>query len=208
MPKCKKSEGQAIDYASKLLSTAEAASYEQHLKNCSECKEAVESFTTLLNLTDWAEQEVTLPETALRDIEMNVYKRLAATQQEESLFSRVRGYFANIASLFRWHKTAAASTIVIAMITAAVLVGELFQPEVGLRLTESQSADVRMEQYFQQDIQRHLDDAMITHHLRNDAWATESRIQRVQEQAQGTNWMKVPQTLSANHTTMAAATGY
>ncbi len=208
MPKCKKSEGQAIDYASKLLPTTEAASYEQHLKNCLDCKEAVESFTTLLNLTDMAEQEVMLPETALRDIEMNVYKRLAATQQEESLFSRVRGYFANIKSLFQWHKTAAASTIVIAMITAAVLVGELFQPEVGLQLTESQSADVRMEQYFQQDIQRHLDDAMITHHLRNDAWATESRIQRVQEQAQGTNWMKVPQTLSANHTTMAAATGY
>ena len=208
MPKCKKSEGQAIDYASKLLSTAEAASFEQHLKNCSECKEAVESFTTLLNLTDMAEQEVALPDAALRDIEMNVYKRLAATQQDESLFSRVRGYFANFESLFRWHKTAAASTIVIAMITAAVLVGELFQPEVGLQLTESQSADARMEEYLQQDIQRHLDDAMITHHLRNDAWETESHLHRVQEQAQGTNWMKVPQTLNASNTIKTAATGY
>ena len=207
MPKCKKSEGQAIDYASKLLSTAEAASFEQHLKNCSDCNKAVESFTTLLDLTDMAETEVTLPEAALRDIEMNVYKRLAATQ-EESLFSRVRGYFANFESLFQWHKTAAASTIAITLITAAVLVGELFQPEVGLRLTESQSADARMEQYLQQDIQRHLDDAMITHHLRNDAWETESHLHRVQEQAEGTNWMKVPQTLSVSNTTNTAATGY
>ena len=207
MPKCKKSEGQAIDYTSKLLSTAEADAFKQHLKNCSDCNKAVESFTTLLNLTDVAEKEVTLPEAALRDIEMNVYKRLAATQ-EGSLLSRIRGYFANIESLFQWHKTAAASTIAIALLTAAVLVGELFQPEVGLRLTESQSANARMEEYFQQDIQRHLDDAMITHHLRNDAWETESHLQRVREQAQDTNLMKVAQTLSASNTTKAAATGY
>ncbi len=207
MPKCKKSEGQAIDYASKLLSTTEGEAFEQHLKNCSDCNQAVESFTTVLNLTDMAEKEVTLPEVALRDIEMNVYKRLAATQ-EESLFSRVRAYFANLESLLQWHKTAAASTLVISLITAAVLFGELYQPEVRLQLTESQSADARIEQYFQQDIQRHLDDAMITHHLRNDAWETESHLERVKEQTQGTNWMKVPQTLSFNKTTNEVAKGY
>lgn len=207
MPKCNKSEDQAIDYAFKHLSTAEAASFEEHLRNCPDCNKAVESFTTLLNLTDMAEKEVDLPEAAFRDIEMNVYKRLAATQ-EESLLSRIRAYFANFESLFQWHKTAAASTIAIAMITAAVLIGELFQPEVGLWLTEAQSADARIEQYRQQDIQRHLEDAMITHHLRNDAWETESRLQRVKEQAEGTNWMKVPQTLGVNNTTTAAVKGY
>lgn len=207
MPKCNKSEEQAIDYASKLLSTAEAASFEAHLKSCPDCQKAVESFTAVLNLTDMAEKEVVLPEAALRDIEMNVYKRLAATQ-EESLLSRIRAYFANIESLFQWHKTAAASTIAITLLTVAVLIGEFIQPEVRLQLTESQSADARMEQYLQQDIQRHLEDAMITHHLRNDAWETESRLQRVQEQAQGTNWMKVPLTLNINNTTKAAAKGY
>jgi anti-sigma factor RsiW len=190
MPKCKKSEGQAIDYASKLLSTTEAGAFEQHLKNCSDCNQAVESFATILNLTDMAEKEVALPEVALRDIEMNVYKRLAATQ-EESLASRVRTYLAKLESLFQWHKTAAASTLVIAMITAAVLVGELFQPEVGLQLTESQSADARIEQYRQQDIQRNLEEALITHHLRNDAWDTESRLHRMKEHAHGTTWTKV-----------------
>ncbi len=207
MPKCNMSENQAIDYAFKHLSTAEAASFEQHLKNCPDCNKAVESFTVVLNLTDMAEKDVDLPEAALRDIEMNVYKRLASAQ-EESLFSRVGAYFANIESLFRWHKTAAASTIVITMITAAVLIGELFQPEVGLRLTEAQSTDARIEQYRQQHIQRHLEDAMITHHLRNDAWETESHLQRVKEQAEGTNWMKVPQTLGANNTTKAGTKGY
>ena len=204
---CKKSEGQAIDYASKLLSATEAEAFEQHLKGCSACIQAVESFTTLLNLTDMAEKEVALPEIALRDIEMNVYKRLAATQ-EASLVSRIRAYFANLGSLFRWYKTAAASTFVIALITAAVLVGEFWQPKVELQLSEAQSADARMERYFQQDIQRHLEDALITYHLRNDAWETESHLQRVNEQAQGTNWMQIPQTLSTNNRTQAVVKGY
>ena len=77
-----------------------------------------------------------------------------------------------------------------------------------LQLSESQSADARIEQYLQQDIQRNLDDAMITRHLRNDAWETESRLQRVKEQAEGTDWMKVAQALSVNNTTQASATGY
>lgn len=207
MPKCNKSEGQALDYASKLLSTVEAEVFERHLKRCSDCNKAVASFTTVLNLTDMAEKEVVLPEGALQDIEMNVYKRLAATQ-EESAPSRIRVFLANIQSLFQWHKTAAASTFVIAMITAVVLVGEFWQPKVELQLSESQSADARIEQYLQQDIQRNLEDAMITHHLRNDAWETESRLQRVKEQAEGTDWMKVAQALSVNNITQASAKGY
>ncbi|MXY26630.1 hypothetical protein F4Y59_00500 [Candidatus Poribacteria bacterium] len=207
MPKCNKSEGQAIDYASKLLSSKEAESFEQHLKKCSDCSKAVESFTTLLKLTDMAENEVTLPEAALQDIEMNVYKRLAASQ-EESAPSRIRSFLSNIQALFQWHKTAAASTALIALITAVVLVGEFWQPKVELQLSESESADARIEQYLQQDIQRNLEDAMITYHLRNDAWDTESRLQRVKEQAQGTDWMKLAQSLKVNNTTQVAAKGY
>ena len=207
MPTCNKSEGQAIDYASKLLSTVEAEAFEQHLKNCSECNKAVESFTMLLNLTDMAEKEVALPEAALQNLEMNVYKRLAATQKV-SLLSRLRGYFSNIVPLFGWYKTAAASTVVIALIVAAVLVGEFWQPKEALQLSESQSADARIEQYLQQDIQRNLEEVMITHHLRNDAWETESRLQRVKEQAEGTDLMKIARAFSVNHTTQAAAKGY
>lgn len=207
MPKCNKSEGRAIDYASQLLSTAEAEIFEQHLKNCSDCNKAVESFTTVLNLTDRAEKEVVLPEAALQDIEMNVYKRLAATQKE-SVLSRLRSYLTNFASLFQWHRTAAAGTAVIVLITTAVLVSELWQPKVELQLSESQSADARIEQYLQQDIQRNLDDAMITRHLRNDAWETDSRLQRVKEQAEGTNWVKFANALTDTNITQAAAKGY
>ncbi len=207
MPKCNKAEGHAIDYASKLLSPAEAKAFEQHLQNCSDCNKAVESFTTVLNLTDMAENAVTLPEAALQDIEMNVYKRLATTQEEPTP-SRIRGFLANIESLFQWHKTVAASAFTIALITAAVLFGEFFQPKMELQLTESQSADARIEQYLQQDIQRHLEDAMITHHLRNDAWEAESHLERVKEQAQGTDWMRVAETLSVSNTTLASGKGY
>ncbi len=207
MPKCNKSEGHAIDYASKLLSTAETETFEQHLENCSDCNKTVESFTTVLNLTDMAERSVVLPEATLQNIEMNVYKRLAATQEESSL-SRLRAYFENITSLFRWRKTAAASTALIVLITAGVLVREFWQPKVELQLSESESADTRIEQYLQQDIQRNLEDAMITYHLRNDAWDTESRLQRVKEQAEGTDWMKLAKSLKVDNTMQVAAKGY
>ena len=191
MPKCKKSEGQAIDYASKLLPPAEEDPFEQHLKQCADCTEAVKSYRAVLELTDEAQEELVLPELALQNIEMNVYKRLAATQPEQTLFSRIRAYFTNLGSPFGWYKTAAASSMAIVLIVAAVLVGKPFQPEQTLRLTEAQSADARIEQYRQQGIQRNLEEALITQHLRNDAWATESQLHRMKEQAHGTNWTKV-----------------
>ena len=190
MPKCIKSEGQAIDYASKLLSPEEEDPFEEHLKNCPDCTEAVQSFSTVLQLTDKAQAELRVPELALQDIEMNVYKRLAAAH-EQTLLSRVRAYLVNFGSLFRWQRTAAASTIAIALITIALLMGNPFQPEPVLRLTKMQSADARIEQYRQQDIQRNLEEALITHHLRNDAWDTESRLHRMKEHAHGTTWTKV-----------------
>ena len=191
MPKCKKSEGQAIDYASKLLPPAEEDPFEEHLKHCEDCTEAVESYRAVLELTDEAQEELIVPELALQNIEMNVYKRLAATQQEQTLLSRIRAYFTNLGSPFGWYKTFAVSSVAIALITAVVLIGKPFQPEQTLRLTESQSADARIEQYRQQGIQRNLEEALITQHLRNDAWETESQLHRMKEQAHGTNWTKV-----------------
>ena len=190
MPKCKKSEGQAIDYASKLLPPAEEDPFEQHLKNCEDCTEAVKSYTVVLELTDTAQAEIVVPELALENIEMNVYKRLAATQ-EHTLFSRIRAYFTSVGSPFGWYKTAAVSSIAIALIATVVLMGKPLQPKDTLRLTETESADARIEQYRQQGIQRNLEEALITHHLRNDAWETESQLHRMKEQAQGTNWTKV-----------------
>ena len=190
MPKCIKSEGQAIDYASKLLSPEEEEPFEEHLKTCPDCTEAVQSFSTMLQLTDQAQAELRVPELALQDIEMNVYKRLAAAH-EQTLLSRVRASIANFGSLFRWQRTAAASTIAIALIMVALFMGNPFQPEPVVQLTEAQSADARIEQYRQQDLQRNLEEVMIAHHLRNDAWATESQLQRMKEQADGTNWMAV-----------------
>ena len=192
MPKCKKSEGQAIDYAAELLPPAEEDPFEEHLKQCEDCTEAVEAYRAVLELTDAAQEELVLPELALQNIEMNVYKRLAATQQEQTLLTRSRAYFANLGSLFgNRYKTAAVSSMVIVLIIAAVFVGKPFQPQQTLQLTEAQSADARIEQYRQQGIQRNLEEALITQHLRNDAWETESQLHRMKEQAQGTNWTKV-----------------
>ena len=190
MPKCKKSEGQAIDYAYKLLPPAEEEPFKEHLKNCQDCTEAVESYTAALELTDQAHEELVVPEHTLRNIEMKVYKRLAASQ-EQTWFSRLRNYFTSVGSPFGWYKTAAVSSIAVALVIAAVLIGKPPQPERMLQLTETHSAEARIEEYREQGIQWNLEEALITHHLRNDAWETESQLHRMKEQAQGTNWTKV-----------------
>lgn len=190
MSKCIKYEGQAIDYASKLLSPAAEASFKEHLKTCQDCAEVVESYTTVLELTDKAHEELVVPEDALRDVEMNVYKRLAASQ-EQTWFSRLRSYFTSAGSPFGWYRTAAVSSVAVALITAAVFIGKPTQPEQVLEVTEMQSAEARIEAYREQGIQWNLEEALITHHLRNDAWETESQLYRMKEQAQGTNWTKV-----------------
>ena len=190
MPKCKKSEGQAIDYAYKILPPAEEEPFKEHLKICQDCTEAVESYTAALELTDEAQEGFVVPEQALRDIEMNVYKRLAASQ-EQTWFSRLRSYFTSAGSPFGWYRTAAVSSVAIALVVAAVLIGKPPQPEQMLRGTETQSAEARIEEYREQGIQWNLGEALITHHLRNDAWETESQLHRMKEQAQGTNWTKV-----------------
>ena len=191
MPKdCIKSKGQAIDYASKLLSPEEEEPFEEHLRNCLDCTEAVQSFRTVLQLTDKAQAELRVPELALQDIEMNVYKRLAAAH-EQTLLSRVRTSIANFGSLFRWQRIAIASAVAVALITVALLMGNLFRSESVPPLPETYSAVARIEQYRQQDIQRNLEEVLITHHLRNDAWDTESRLYRMKEQADGTDWMEV-----------------
>ncbi len=191
MPKCKKSEGQAIDYAYKLLPSAEELPFKEHLKSCKDCTEAVESYTAALELTDEAQEELVVPEHALRDIEMNVYKRLAASQEQTTWLSRLSAYFTSVGSPFGWYKTAAVSSVAIALIVAAVLISKPPQPEQTLQVTEMQSAEARIEAYREQGIQWNLEEALITHHLRNDAWETESQLNRMKEQAQGTSWTKV-----------------
>ena len=193
MSSCKQFEDQAIDYVCELLPKAQAVTFEQHLKGCDACTKAVQSLAVVLRVTDEAQAAVTLPALALQDIEMNVYKRLAATppMHQQTLRSRVRSYVATVSAILQGHRTAAVGTIAIALIAIAVFIGNPFQPKAALRLTRAQSADARMEQYRQRDIQRSLEEALITHHVRNDTWETASQFQRMKEQAHGTNWVKV-----------------
>lgn len=193
MPSCKKFEGLTIDYVCELLPKAQTVTFEQHLKDCDACAKAVQSVAAVLRVTDAAQAEVTLPMLALQDVEMNVYKRLAATppMHQQTLPSRGRFYVATVGAILRWYRTAAAGSIAIALIAMAVFIGKPFQTKAPLRLTKSQSADARMEQYRQRDIQRSLEEALMTHYVRNDTWETASQLQRMKEQAQGTNWVKV-----------------
>ncbi len=201
MQNCQNFEGQAIDYVCKLLSEPQFNAFEQHLKYCAHCREEVQVVKAVLQMTDEAQGEVNLPVFPLRDIEMNVYKRLAETSSgyPQTLGVRLRNFKQILLEQFlgsvtRWQRMAVAGSVVVVLIAITVFLNGPFRLKPALPLNVVQSADDRIEQYRQQNIQRRLEDALITHHLRNDTWETASRFQRMKEQAHGTNWVEVANT--------------
>ncbi len=193
MPACKKFEAQTIDYLFGELDQPQAAVFEQHLSTCTSCRVQVNGFQRVLHLADEAEGAL-IPRTfAAHDLEMKLYKRLAATQPETPpLWARFWTHCTNVLSMFRVPKTAAICFLIIATICATILVSNPFRATTTLRLGQTDSAAARMEQYRLQDIQRSMEDVLRTRHLRNaDEWETVSQLQRVKEQAQGTDWAKI-----------------
>ena len=193
MPACKKFEAQTVDYIFGELDRPQAAVFEQHLSTCDHCTVQLNAFQRVLHLADEAEGAVTPPTFVPQDLEMKFYKRLAATPPENpSLRARLWGYCTHVLSMFRVPKPVAICLLVIVAISASIFVGNSFRATTTLRLARSDSAAARMEQYRLQDIQRSMEDVLRTRHLRNaDEWDTVSQLQRVKEQAQGTDWAKI-----------------
>ncbi len=201
MQSCEKFEDHAIDYVYNLLSEPEVDTFEKHLKHCATCTEAVRVVKAVLDLTEETEFELDVPALALRDIEKNVYKRLAASSStDKRTFQAHLRHLAQILlewpqrPLARWQRTVTASAVAIVLIAITVFFTKPFEQQPALRVSSVESADARIKQYEQEYIQRSLEDALITGHLRNDAWEAAGRFQRVKEQAQGTHFAKVANT--------------
>ena len=74
---CKQLEESSIDYICNLLNDEQVAVIEEHLRVCPDCAGKIASWENVSSLTEIA-GEVTIPGLILDNIEMKVYKRLAA----------------------------------------------------------------------------------------------------------------------------------
>lgn len=192
MPKCKISEAHVIDYVYGDLKDSQSYDFEQHLTTCNKCTRKVYSYSRVLHLVDDAENEFLPYAIAPRDLEMKLYKRLADAPPEKiSLLSRISNYFANLLFVLHEQKVASICIFSIAAIAVAFFVGNPFSPTL-LDINRIDSADARIEQYRHQDIQRSLEDVLRKKHLRHaDSWDTVSQLNRVKDQAQGTDWANI-----------------
>ena len=192
MPRCKISEAHVIDYVYGELSQSESSDFECHLNTCNKCTRTVHSYSRVLQLVDDAEDEFIPYAIAPRDLEMKLYKRLADVPPERtSLLARITNYFSNIILVMQEQKVASICIFSIAAIAVAFFVGNPFRPTT-LDINQIKSADARIEQYRHQDIQRNLEDVLRRKHLRqSDTSDTVSQLNRVKDQAQGTEWVNV-----------------
>lgn len=193
MQKCKMSEAQAIDYATGELDAKETHEYEQHLAICNQCIRQVNAIKHVLQLVDSAESEITPQAIVPPNLETKLYRRLAEEPFENpSIQSRFSDFISRFGLILQVQKAAIVCLLVVSAIAITLMVGNPFQQETTLQFNQSESADARIEQYHQQGIQSSMEDVIRNNHHRNsDEWNTVSQLNRVKDQAKGTDWAAI-----------------
>ena len=193
MPKCKKFEAHAIDYVYGELRTSRVAEFERHLTTCGSCTRKVSAFKRVLHLVDEAEAELTPHAIVPPNLEMKLYRRLAEVPPDKpSIISRLVDYATGFLLTLREQKVVSFCLFIFAVISIAFFVGNPFRPAPTFEISQIDSAEERIEQYRHQDIQRNMEDVLRSRHLRNsDKWDTVSQLNRVKDQAQGTDWANI-----------------
>ena len=193
MPKCNISEAQVIDYVYGELDQIQTSDFENHLTTCNKCTRTVAGYNSVLRVVDEAENEFMPHVIVPRNLETKLYKRLADAHPEKtSLLTRLSNAFAKLLLGMQEQKIASVCIFSLAVIAVAFFVGNPFGPTADLTLNRTNSANARIEQYRHQDIQRNFEDVLRKKHLRNtDSWDTVSHLNRVKDQAQGTDWANI-----------------
>ena len=174
MKQCKQLEKFYTEYVSDLLDEEQVARIEEHLRGCSSCAHEVEALQETLRLTDEA-AELPIPSDILDNIEMNVYKRLAA----ESPSNKPAHFLSKVAAIFRlsgvkrrptWIFRSALATLalVISLSIATVFINQDQAPDIPI-----QPSYERIELYRQAEFRNSQTEALETRHLKgNDRLAT------------------------------------
>ena len=190
MPKCNISEAHVTDFVIGELNTTEATDFKDHLITCNDCIRLVNVKKHVLQLVDSAEAEIAPQSIVPTNLESKLYKRLAEEPiQKPSVLSRFTDSISRLRSILLIQKTAAIGLLAVAVIVTTLLIGNPFNNDQTFQINQTESADARIEQYHQQGIQRSMEDIIRNKHLRHaDEWNTVSQLNRVKDQAEGTDW--------------------
>lgn len=193
MPKCYRSEAQLIDYVYGELTQSQVTDFEQHLTTCDNCTKTVNEFKRVLHLVDEAEAELSPHVITPHNLEEKLYRRLAEVPQTKSSFrSRLSDFTSNLLFILREQKIASICIFIFAVITIAFFIGNPLPQTPTVDVDQINSANARIEAYRNQDIQQSMEDVIRNRHLRNsDTLDTLSQLNRVKDQAQGTDWESI-----------------
>ena len=197
MLKSKCWESLYIDYVCNTIKDENLiADFEVYLQNHPDVRNEIDALKDTLATTDLVGQ-VNLPDTILDDIEIKVYKRLASNEssQKQSIFSRIVEIL-SIRSL--WVRGGFVTVMLLALgfaLTPTFVSLIRSKNPKSVLSTASQSIiltqEKKIEQYRQQEIQRHFEEAIDAKHLRNDDWSTTSQFRRLRENAKGMDWAEI-----------------
>ena len=193
MPKCNISEAQAIDYVYGELEPSKMDDYKIHLMSCDKCIRVVNSYNRVLQLVDDAEGVYAHNLSMPRNLKTRLYRRVAAERTAEpTLHSNFVGQISNLLTLVNKQKAAVFSLFIIVGIGITFLFTDPFQYVSTYKENVTDSAHVKIQEYRQQEIQRNMEDILRNRHLRNsDKWERVSQLNRVKDQAHGTDWAHV-----------------
>ena len=190
MPKCKISEAYVIDFVIGELDNTKAAEFKHHLRTCHHCIRHENALKHVLQLVDSAEAEIAPQVIVPTDLETKLYRRLAEEPiKKPSVQSRFTDFISRLGFILQIQKPAVVGLLAVAAIAITLLVGNPFNNEPTIEIDQTESADARIEQYHHQGIQRSMEDVIRNKHLRqSDEWNTVSQLNRVKDQAEGTDW--------------------
>lgn len=197
MLKSKCWESLYIDYVCNTIKDENLiADFEVYLQNHPDVRNEIDALKDTLATTNLVGQ-VNLPDTILDDIEIKVYKRLASNEssQKQSIFSRIVEIL-SIRSL--WVRGGFVTVMLLALgfaLTPTFVSLIRSKNPKSVLSTASQSIiltqEKKIEQYRQQEIQRHFEEAIEAKYLRNDNWSTTSQFRLLRENAKGTGWAEI-----------------
>lgn len=210
MSNCKQYEASRIDYVCNLLDDVQTSALNAHLRDCSNCRKEVKALKEVLTLTDKAETEMSSTAWELKDVEMEVYRRLAAENEQtrsSPLFRHVRQLFpfrllmqTERFSLngFRstglrqlWHGVLTGCALIVVLLISVLFFDGDQSPKLPVVKIDILPSTEHFEQYRSQGIHRSLQDVLVITHLRNDEWESASRVRMLNEQTQGTPYENI-----------------
>ncbi|MCG9126855.1 hypothetical protein JT359_04570 [Candidatus Poribacteria bacterium] len=193
MGKCIISEAHAIDYVYGELDPSKMDEYKEHLMTCNNCTRMVNSFKRVLQLVDDAEgvyaHNISMP----KNLQSKLYRRINAEDPvETTIASKFTSTISNLLTLMNQQKATVFSLFIVVVIGTTFFLTDPFQYIPTYKENVDDTAHVKIQEYRQLEIQRNMEDVLRNRHLRNsNKWDRVSQLNRVKDQARGTDWATI-----------------